>query len=196
MFSDLFPRNDWRLLGTYDYLRWGEIAPHHISLLPPFVLNTWVNGALSSQWGKSWIEKANEKFPDARKVNFTQDGLSQALHDGRLVIPFTILQCVGYPEDWFERLLYYEENPKPPKSKNGKRRGPKAQGTPKKRAKTQKKGKHQIKEESEDEADEYRQGGEEFHDSDSEYDDGPRRIAMLPKRTSPRKLTRAQSIEL
>ncbi|KAJ7678064.1 hypothetical protein DFH06DRAFT_565339 [Mycena polygramma] len=95
--------NDWRLLGTYDYLRWGEIAPHHISLLPPLVLDLWVNGMLSHTWGKAAIEEANVDLQDARKVKYTHESVLEALNDGRLAIPFTILKCVGYPKDWRNR---------------------------------------------------------------------------------------------
>ncbi|KAJ7088676.1 hypothetical protein C8R44DRAFT_892736 [Mycena epipterygia] len=174
----------------------GEIAPHHISLLPSLVLNNWVNGMLSSQWGKSWIEDTNKDLAAPRKVKSTFAGVSQALHDGRLTISFTILQCVGYPKDWFERLLYYEKNPKPKTSK--KRRRPKAQGSPKKQTKTPQKGKSKVKEESssEDEDDGSRQVGVDSDNSNSEYLDGPRQIATLPTRTSPRKLARAVSVEL
>ncbi|KAJ6598385.1 hypothetical protein DFH09DRAFT_1356643 [Mycena vulgaris] len=195
--------NDWRLSGTYDYTRWGEIAPHHISLLPPPVLENWVNGLLSSQWGKSSIDDTNAKLEPARRVAFTPESVVQALHDGRLGIPFTILQCVGYPEDWFERLLYYEKHLKPRKSKskskkNGKRPGPKAQGSPKKKANTQGNGKRKVikrEESSEDELEASSQVGGDSDESDAEYLDRPRRIAALPTRTSPRK-PRALSIEL
>ncbi|KAJ7705502.1 hypothetical protein B0H17DRAFT_669993 [Mycena rosella] len=200
--------NDWRLSGTYNYTRWGEIAPHHISLLPPLVLDNWVHGLLSSQWGKSSIDDANETLKQARKVKFTTESVVEALHDGRLGIPFTILQCVGYPKEWFERLIYYEKHPKPKTKKAGKRRGPKAQGSPKKQAKTLQKGKHSVKreEEAEDETededededawDASSQVGRDWDDGDSEHNNGPRRIAALPTRTSPRKLPRAMSVEL
>jgi hypothetical protein len=188
-------------LGTYDYLRWGEVAPHHVSLLPPVVLNNWVNGMLSSQWGKSWIERTNHGLKEARKVGYTPDGVVDALKDGRMTIPFTILKCVGYPEEWFEKLLHYEQHPKPKKStsksKLGKRRAPaKARGSVKKQAlgRGEAKTKTKTKPEplSDDESDEL----EETADSGSEYAEGPRLIAGMPKRTSPRKMARAQSVEV
>ncbi|KAJ7041062.1 hypothetical protein C8F04DRAFT_1391492 [Mycena alexandri] len=192
--------NNWRLLGTYNYLRCGEIAPHHISLLPGLVLNNWINGMLSSQWGKSWIEDTNAALQAARRIKFTHDGILKALQDGRLRIPFTILQCVGYPEDWFKQLLYYEKHPKPAKSKR-KRRGPTTADSPKKQARTLRKGKGKMKEEPvsdsseelnvSDMQDEY-----ESDNDDSEYSEGPRRIAPLPTRTSPRKSKPSESPEL
>ncbi|KAJ7489226.1 hypothetical protein FB451DRAFT_684879 [Mycena latifolia] len=197
--------NDWRLLGTYNYTRWGEIAPHHISLLPPLVLDSWVNGMLSSQWGKSSIEDTNATLEAPRRVELTSESVLQALQDGRLGIPFTILQCVGYPADWFEDLLHYEKHPKPAKpkaKKSGKRRGPQAQGSPKKQARTMQKGKqkgkreHDEEDELEDEPDASRQIGRDSDSSDSEYLEGPRRIAALPTRTSPRKSPRTKSVEL
>ncbi|KAF8201257.1 hypothetical protein K438DRAFT_1965766 [Mycena galopus ATCC 62051] len=195
--------NNWRLIGTYDYLRWGEIAPHHISLLPPTVLNNWVDGTLDSQWGKSWIEDTNKKLNDARKVVFTRDGVLAALKDGRMVIPFTILKCVGYPQDWFEKLLYYEKHPQPPKGKvkSRKRRAPgKTQGSPKKQARVSAEGKGKAKQEplSDDDSDSERGVEEESDDGDSNYfnGDGARRIAGIPKRTSPRKIQKSHSVEL
>ncbi|KAF8140755.1 hypothetical protein K438DRAFT_700373 [Mycena galopus ATCC 62051] len=140
--------NDWRLLGTYDYLLWGKIAHHHISLLPSGVLDNWVNGMLDSKGGETWIEDINEGLEDARKIEHTRDSISDALKDGRLEIPFTILKCVGYPKDWFEKLLYYEQHPKPAKTKSkanaksGKRRARgEGQGSPKKRTTAAGKGK-------------------------------------------------------
>ncbi|KAJ7489292.1 hypothetical protein FB451DRAFT_1224410, partial [Mycena latifolia] len=177
--------NDWRLLGTYNYTRWGEIAPYHIPLLPPLVLDNWVNGMLSN---------TNVTLEEPRKVESTSESVLQALHDGRLGIPFTILQCVG--------LLHYEKHPKPAKPK-ANRQGPNAPGSPKKQGKTTQKGKHMVKreyDEEEDEADHKsdvsRQAGEDSDPSDSEYLEGPRRIAALPTRTSPRKLPRTRSVEL
>ncbi|KAJ7489307.1 hypothetical protein FB451DRAFT_1553150 [Mycena latifolia] len=194
-------KNDWRLLGTYNYTRWGEIAPHHISLLPRLVLDNWVTGMLEGQRGKSKIDRANANLEQARKIKFTSESVVKALHDGRLVIPFTILQCVGYPEDWFEKLIYYEEHPKPKAKESGKRRGPNAQGSPKKQAKTMQKGKQKGKreydeEEDEDESDASRQIGKDSGDSDSEYLEVPREIVALPTRTSPRKLPRTKNVEL
>jgi hypothetical protein len=147
---------------------------------------------------KSWMDSINEGVAEANHVKPTPESLLQALRDGRIMIPFTILQCVGYPEDCFEQLLYYEKHPKPKKTK-GKRRGPKAQGSAKKQAKTPKKAQREVKEESsEDESDARRdiRGPEESDDSDSEYLEGPRQIAPLPSRASPRKQLRAISPEL
>jgi len=189
-------KNDWRLVGTYDFLRWGEIAPHHTSLLPATVLESRVEGMLKTVGGKAKIETANAGLDDASKIDFTYDSVLQATRDGRLAIPFSILRCVGYPEDWFERLLYYEKHPKPKKSP-GKRQGAKAKGSPKKQVKTSQKGKRTVEKEpsTEDESDGDSEGDETSEDEDSEYFDEPRRIVGLPKRSSPRK-PRAMSIEL
>ncbi|KAJ7100694.1 hypothetical protein B0H15DRAFT_458951 [Mycena belliarum] len=194
--------NDWRLLGTYNYTRWGEIAPHHISLLPPQVLENWLHGMLTTEWGKSWIDDTNQKLKAARKVRISREGVLEALHDGRLAIPFTILQCVGYPGEWFERCIYYENHPKPKpvkKDTSVKRRGApaRARGAPKKRVKTLERERHfQVKREADDKDDGIDSDASESDRDDPEYIDGPRRIAVLPTRTSPRKLLRAISVEL
>ncbi|KAJ7678077.1 hypothetical protein DFH06DRAFT_1079330 [Mycena polygramma] len=187
--------NDWRLVGSYDCLRWGEIAPHHVQLLPSFVLDNRVNGILEKAWGKAWIEEINSALETTRKVKYTSDGIRAALEDGRVRIPFTILQCVGYPDAWFEKLLYYEKNPKPTESKpeSGKRPGGKAQGSPKKRSKTGQNGMGRVKEE--------RLSGDEpvkldDESDDSDYVEKSRRIATLPTRTSPRNMQRLKSVEL
>ncbi|KAJ7182734.1 hypothetical protein C8R43DRAFT_967933 [Mycena crocata] len=193
--------NNWRLLGTYNYLRWGEIATHHVQLLPPSVLDNWVNGIVEAPGGKAWIEDVNSELEDARKLNLTTDSVLEGIRDGRVKIPFVILQCVGYPKDWFERLVHYEKNPKPREpSKNNsstrKRAGRKVQGSPKKKAKTERKGNRAIKEESDDESEGQMDVDAESGNSDSDYFDGTRKIVELPKRTSPRKAQRKISPEL
>ncbi|KAJ6466783.1 hypothetical protein C8R45DRAFT_1106213 [Mycena sanguinolenta] len=198
-------KNNWRLSGTYDYLRWGHIAPHHISLLPVDVLNNWVAGTLETRGGKDWVEKANERVKAGYEIPFTWAGILQALKDGRLEIPFSILRCVGYPEDWFEKLLYYEKHPLPKKTKKSTaklakrpRRG-QAQGSPKKRAKGSGKVKREDTPEPLSEDDGSDSDGErldEETDDDDEDFDGGRQIATLPTRKSPRKKQRSQSVEL
>ncbi|KAJ6466805.1 hypothetical protein C8R45DRAFT_1172027 [Mycena sanguinolenta] len=195
--------NNWRLSGTYDYLRYGHIAPHHISLLPPGVLNNWVDGMLN----EAWIKRVNAGLEAGQKIPFTRAGIVEALKDGRVEIPFTILKCVGYPEDWFEKLLYYEKHPKPKKSKEskaklGKRPGRgQAKGSPQKRAKGS--GKVKLEETPEPlledgDSESNRESDGESDDDDDEYPDGGRQIATLPTRKSPRKmqLQRSQSVEL
>lgn len=170
-------------MGTYSYLKWGEIAPHHISLLPPTVLENWVHGMLSRVGGKTWIQDINKDLDDAQKIHTTDGGVKDALHDGRLRIPFTILKCVGFPEDWFERLEYFEAHPK---RKSRKRQAPKSETSPRKKGRTSQKGTHQVKressEEDSDDVDERRE------DSDTDFD-GPRLMAKLPVQSSPRKAT-------
>ncbi|KAJ7071473.1 hypothetical protein C8F01DRAFT_1226435 [Mycena amicta] len=104
--------NDWRLLGTYDYLRYGEIAHRHVPLLPPKVLDTWVKGMVeNAQWGKESIAEANKYVvDDDLKVEQTEESVRAAFLDGRLVMPFTILKCVRFPVDWFEKLEYAAAN--------------------------------------------------------------------------------------
>ncbi|KAJ7868860.1 hypothetical protein B0H13DRAFT_2558272 [Mycena leptocephala] len=190
--------DNWRLMGTYNYHLWGEIAPYHIPRIPEAVLSTWAARWVVRSWGRSLISAANAKLTDARKVNFTSESVLEAFHDGRLQIPFTILQCVGYPEEWFEKLLYYEKHPKPkgPESKvsiSVKRpASAKAQESPNKRARKS------VSEDESDSSDSSREGDEEsdgedseseesdVDSSDSEYTGGPRRIAGLPKRTKGR----------
>ncbi|KAJ6618119.1 hypothetical protein B0H10DRAFT_2030696 [Mycena sp. CBHHK59/15] len=201
--------NNWRLSGTYDFHRWGEIATRHVSLLPPHVLDNWAHGMATTQWGKAAIEDANADLKDPAKVVVaTKDSVLQAIRDGRITIPFTILRCVGYPQDWFERLLYYEKHPKPkkptaPKTPR-KRAGPKANGSPKKQARTSQKGKRKaVKVESASEASEEETDVEIYKqepDDDEEYvgdHSGSRPIAGLPIRTSPRKMQSLRmSVEL
>ncbi|KAJ6483043.1 hypothetical protein DFH09DRAFT_1292090 [Mycena vulgaris] len=171
----------------------GEIAPHHVSLIPQTVLDNWVKGRLSGEGGKAIVHAANATLEEARRVDFTYESVLQACLDGRLAIPFTILQCVGYPEDLFESLVYYEENPKPPKKKStgtGKRRGKKAQRSPRKQPTRGGRTTKREESSSEDESDELSGG---FDDSESEFLAPARQIAALPTRTSPRKLARAMS---
>ncbi|KAF7306580.1 hypothetical protein MIND_00449300 [Mycena indigotica] len=118
--------NDWRLLGTYEYLRYGEIAPHHAEQLPTTVLNAWVKGVIiHKEWGRACIDNANETIVDEDlKVVQTEASVEAAILDGRMIIPFTILKCVRFPMDWIQRLEEAEANPKPSKSKSKKRKAP------------------------------------------------------------------------
>ncbi|KAG1737669.1 hypothetical protein EDB19DRAFT_2025625 [Suillus lakei] len=108
--------NEWIYLGSYETSRWGEISPHQLDLLQPLVIQRWVSGALLTQWGKS-LDKGGE----IRLIEFTEDGLREALNDGRLVINFTVMKCVGYRTEWFEQFLHYQAHPKAPKSQKRKK---------------------------------------------------------------------------
>ncbi|KAJ7319044.1 hypothetical protein DFH08DRAFT_819478 [Mycena albidolilacea] len=205
------PRNDWRLMGRYNYQCWGEISPHHISRLPPLVLDNWVSGMLGSQWGKVWIERANEgiraeacKVKDTtgdtgrkgkgKTVAETPNSVLEALKDGRLALGFSVFECVAYPEKNFEDLVHYEENPKPKPDPNqisgSKRRVPVSgdHGSAKKKKRVLGKTEREVTvclsevDESED---------SESDGSESDYSDGCRRIiADIPIRALSRKLRR------
>lgn len=118
--------NQWIYLGSYETSRWGEISPNQLDLLQPLVIQRWVSGALSTLWGRSWVERTNaelvEKGGEIHLVEFTEDGLREALNDGRLVINFTVMKCVGYRTEWFEQFLHYQAHPKAPKSQKRKKK--------------------------------------------------------------------------
>jgi hypothetical protein len=92
----------------------------------PLVTQRWVSGALLTQWGKSWAERTNAELVDRegeiRLVEFTEDGLREALNDGRLVVNFTVMKCVGYRTEWFEQFLHCRAHPKAPKSHKRKKK--------------------------------------------------------------------------
>lgn len=114
-------RNDWRFYGDYSVKRWGEISPAHLHRLPPTVLSLWIHGALKTEWGKSWVntsndalsKRAEETGTDAVLIVYSETGLTEALHDGRLIVNFTIMKCVSYQSDKYKRLVYFERHPKP-----------------------------------------------------------------------------------
>ncbi|KAF7377573.1 hypothetical protein MSAN_00179900 [Mycena sanguinolenta] len=165
--------NNWRLLGTYDYLHWGNIAAHHIPLLPREVRN--INWAKDKLKAKDWLEKASEHLKPSNRIEHSSAGIMEALKDGRLEIPFSTLKCVGYPKDWFDKLLYYEKHPKPKKSKKS----------------AMKLGKRERDHGSDSDG----ENDEVSDDGDEEYVDGGRQIAALPTRTSPRKKQRFQRVK-
>ncbi|KAJ6551306.1 hypothetical protein B0H19DRAFT_1263970 [Mycena capillaripes] len=96
---------------------------------------------------------------------------------------FTVLRCVGYPEDWFEKLLYYKKHPKPmqyPRTIGKRRALATVRGSLKKWAKTGK-GKVNVMDDFSDaESDEIAEESDSGDDSD--YLDGSRYIVELPKR--------------
>lgn len=155
--------NDWKQLGLYSSKRYGEITTKHLSLLPPSVVGVWVKGALNSGgWGKAWIEEANaeieKKAEDSGEepecIEYTEEGLTAALYDGRLVINFTVMKCVGYCRDWDDRCLYYKDHPKPAKNamkklQKKRKRASGKQVTPAKKVAKVEVGRAIVKEESE-----------------------------------------------
>jgi hypothetical protein len=131
---------------------------------------------LRSEWGKIWVDGANKEHQERAKecgieavlVEDTGEGLRRAPHNGSLVIRFTIMKCIGYKRDLYERLLYYKVNPKPPKSASKKRRKATSSGqgrVPVKKSKGSRKGKCEDSDE---------QWGDEgdYHSDDDGDDDG------------------------
>ncbi|KAG2370157.1 hypothetical protein BDR07DRAFT_1604015 [Suillus spraguei] len=104
--------NEWVYFGSYETSRSGEITPHQLHLLPPLFVRTWVEGTLKSQWGKNWVEDTNAELVDKggeiRLIELTTQGLREALSDGRLVIGFTVMKCVGFRAEWFDQFLHYQ----------------------------------------------------------------------------------------
>ncbi|OAX41059.1 hypothetical protein K503DRAFT_780925 [Rhizopogon vinicolor AM-OR11-026] len=94
--------NEWIYFGSYEISRCGEITPHQFHLLPPPVVRCWSEGILSNAWGKEWVKETNSRLVDeaemtgdeAHLVQYTKDGLREALEDGRLVIGFTVMKVV------------------------------------------------------------------------------------------------------
>ncbi|KIK46253.1 hypothetical protein CY34DRAFT_800589 [Suillus luteus UH-Slu-Lm8-n1] len=117
--------NEWVYFGSYETSRSGEITPHQLHLLPPLVVRTWVEGTLKSRWGREWVEDTNSKLVDKggeiRLVELTAHGLREALNDGRLVIGFTVMKCVGFRTEWFDQFLHYQAHPKLPTTQKRKK---------------------------------------------------------------------------
>ncbi|KAG0706140.1 hypothetical protein DFH29DRAFT_205732 [Suillus ampliporus] len=120
--------NEWIYFGSYETSRWGEITPHQLHLLPPLVIQSWVEGIISTLWGKSWVEETNSELVDGvetmggevRLVEYTKNGLREALEDGRLVIGFTVMKCVGFRTEWFDQFMHYQAHPKAKSQKRKK----------------------------------------------------------------------------
>lgn len=116
--------NEWVYFGSYETSRSGEITPHQLHLLPPLVVRTWVEGTLKSVWGRNWVEATNAELVDKggeiHLIEHTTQGLREALSDGRLVIGFTVMKCVGYRAEWFDQFLHYQAHPKPPTTQKRK----------------------------------------------------------------------------
>ncbi|KAF7306615.1 hypothetical protein MIND_00452900 [Mycena indigotica] len=168
-------RNDWRLLGTYEYSRYGEIAPQQAAQIPGEVLDEWIQGFITKDWGKRSIASANEYIvDDDLKVVPTEASVKAALLDGRIVLPFTILKCVGYPMDWIRRL----EEAEAALTKTLKRPAPKSKRNASKRVKKEE---GAVKIESEGESD----SGSDTSDHHSEPEEESRQTTL---RRSLRKL--------
>lgn len=105
-------RNNWNLVGTYNTQRWCEVEPGHIARLPPQMLDKWARAYVHTEAGREWIKSANEELTTQAAhigdkpelVEQTLDSIREALRDGRMSFTFTLLECVGYPYAWFDRL--------------------------------------------------------------------------------------------
>jgi hypothetical protein len=151
------------------------------------MITVWVRGTLDSEWGKRWVEctnneliaEAEESGTEPNLVEYTDQGMRAALIDGRLIISFTIMECVGYHQNWHDRLEHYRRNPKPSKPKRKGKESPRKQGPAKKAAKA-KGGRKVVKEEAETEDSEVDWSDvEELEDEDARLS---RKIATLPKK--------------
>ncbi|KAF7313874.1 hypothetical protein HMN09_00545100 [Mycena chlorophos] len=97
--------NKWMLMGRYDYRTCGSMTPEGVRNLPESVLTTWSRGFLTKKWGQDAIAYVNEELEEARQIQADSlASIKEALCDGRLELDFTVLKCVGYPYDWFEKL--------------------------------------------------------------------------------------------
>lgn len=181
--------NQWQQMGLYSIKRWGEISPKHLNLLPPTMIAVWVHGALVSDWGKKWVEGTNENIlenaqasgSEPRLVEYTDEGMRAALADGRLIISFTIMQCVGFRHDWHDQLLHSKDHPKPPKTQKRKRASGKQEERVSKNSKgkgTRRIVKHESEVDSDDDSD--GNGNGSSGGAESSEDEGGRRIAKLP----------------
>lgn len=192
--------NEWKQLGLYSVKRWGEISPKHLNLMPPTTITVWVNGALSSDWGKKWVEGVNKEIMEEaqesgrapRLIEYTDEGMRAALADGRLVISFTIMECVGFRHDWHDQLLHFQKHPKPSKA-NGKRKCAIAQQAGR-GSKLSKGARRAVEHESDADnlgSGDDDNGGGSPGDAESSEDEGSRRIAKLPVKRSSKRTPRA-----
>ncbi|KAH7929880.1 hypothetical protein BV22DRAFT_102551 [Leucogyrophana mollusca] len=179
--------NDWRYIGRYELGRRGEILPHQLELLPQNVVHNWAKGILKSNWGREWVDKTNEAIVEtaelsgdpANLIEFDTEGLRTALNDGRLVIGFTIMKCVGYRSEWHEQLLHYQAHPKPSKSQNKKRKSTGvSKGTPAKRLKNRSGRKASDESHREDGSDDY-----DGPEDDDELEEGMESVVARSRRS-------------
>jgi hypothetical protein len=125
-------------------------------------------------------ERARETGAEARLVEYTEVGLTEALNEGRLIINFTIMKCVSYDVESFHELLKAEKHPKPPKS--GSKSPQKAKPSSRRNARRGS-GKVETDEESVDEL-----------DSDSE-DEMPERTRKRKSRRNLRSTASAKKVK-
>jgi hypothetical protein len=154
--------NDWTYFGSYEISRCGEITPHQVHLLPPSVVQTWSDGILSTAWGRDWVKETNTRLVgdaeitrgEIHLVQYTKDGLTEALEDGRLVIGFTVVKCTGYRTEWFDQFMHSAAHPKAKSQTNSKRQKTSSGGTqpPAKRVKRSTKQPESDRDEDEDES--------------------------------------------
>ncbi|KAG1908397.1 uncharacterized protein F5891DRAFT_1179913 [Suillus fuscotomentosus] len=77
-------------------------------------------GHMNMGGGNSEVHMGKELGGEIHLIKHMTQGLWEALSDGRLVIGFTVMKCIGCCAEWFNQFLYYQAHPKPPTTQKRK----------------------------------------------------------------------------
>lgn len=107
--------NDWKLQGCYTLEKCGEISEEDVPRMPLKMIETYEKKITEANWGKDWVERANNGLPPEHKIERSEEGVRAALFDGRLKFTFTILKCAEYRTEMLDRLEHFRAHPQPSK---------------------------------------------------------------------------------
>lgn len=110
-------KNDWVMTGSYNVSRTSALPGQYTHHLTAKCQNAWVKGFIKKEWGKQWVSNLNHRLAEEAAlkgeepevIHGTEEGIRSALANGHISMSFTVIVCVGYREDWFERLLEAEK---------------------------------------------------------------------------------------
>ncbi|KAL1707898.1 hypothetical protein EV121DRAFT_288153 [Schizophyllum commune] len=129
--------NAWRYCGHYSCRRHGTLDHSQMSRIPRRCLTAIARDYVRKDWGRRRVAQRDaQNAADAARegkpynhIALTEQGISAAFLDGRLIMSFTILEFHHFDESWFQQLLDAEKAghriaPEPPSAKRKNSQGP------------------------------------------------------------------------
>ncbi|KAI8904936.1 hypothetical protein DFJ77DRAFT_479830 [Powellomyces hirtus] len=95
--------NSWWYAGTYECFPTLKLAKEDYRSLPEATKKTWSRALATKNWGKKWIKSQGfdlSGIPQSEHASYIEN----AFHEGQLTHRGSILQCIGYNEDLYQKL--------------------------------------------------------------------------------------------
>ncbi|KAI5895604.1 uncharacterized protein SCHCODRAFT_02619890 [Schizophyllum commune H4-8] len=129
--------NAWRYCGHYSCRRHGTLDPSQMARIPRRCLAAIARDYVRKEWGRRRVAHLDaQNAADAQRegnpyehIVLTEQSITAAFLDGRMIMSFTILEFHHFDESWFQQLLDAEKAghriaPEPPSAKRKSSQGP------------------------------------------------------------------------